>query len=396
MGKRYFGSIRQRDSGRWQVRYRTRDGARVSYPETFTRRSDAARVLAELERQASAGGGVTDTSGSKIKFGAYAEQWLDQHPSLRPKTVQVYRSLLRRHLLPRLDDVPLGQLSTPAVREWRAGLLKAGVSQTMVAKAYRLLRAILNTAVSEDELIAVNPCKIKGAGEERSAERPALTAAQVYELVDLVPERWKAFMLLKTFASLRWGEITALTRRDVDLDRRSLRISRQFVSVPGGLRLGPPKSRAGTRVVSFPAAIMPELVHHLETFAAPGLDGLVFPNEHGQPFLRGNFAKAVPWSDIRQQLGVPELHLHDLRHTGNTMAAQSGASLRDLMVRMGHDSPAAALIYQHSSRAADEAIAAALDVQLSARREAQERASGKSSGARVGPVNAAAARPDSA
>ena len=266
----------------------------------------------------------------------------------------------------------------------------------MVAKSYRLLRAILNTAVSEDELIAVNPCKIKGAGEERSAERPALTVGQVYELVDLVPERWKAFMLLKTFASMRWGEITALTRRDVDLEKRTVRISRQFVSIPGGLRLGPPKSRAGIRVVSFPAAILPELMHHLETFAAPGLDGLVFPNEHGQPFLRGNFNKAVPWSDIARELGVSALHLHDLRHTGNTLAAQSGASLRDLMVRMGHDSPAAALIYQHASRAADEAIAAALDLQVNAHRATPEETTDGGSGARVGPNASAASEAESA
>lgn len=178
--------------------------------------------------------------------------------------------------------------------------------------------------------------------------------AQVYELVEMVPERWKAFMLLKTFASLRWGEITALRRRDVDLRKRTVQVSRQFVSPPGGLQVGPPKSLAGVRMVSFPAAIMPELVHHLERFAVPGDDGLIFPNEHGQPFLRGNLAKAVPWRQIRDQLGVPELDLHDLRHTGNTLAAQSGASPRDLMVRMGHDSPAAALIYQHANRAADE------------------------------------------
>jgi hypothetical protein len=67
---------------------------------------------------------------------------------------------------------------------------------------------------------------------------------------------------------------------------------------------------------------------------------------------------------------VPTLHLHDLRQTGNTLAAQSGASLRDLMALMGHDSPAAALIYQHSSRASDEAIAAAVDTRLAARLKA--------------------------
>lgn len=94
----------------------------------------------------------------------------------------------------------------------------------------------------------------------------------------------------------------------------------------------------------------------------------MFVNEHGQPWHRGNFNPAVRWREAREKIGVPNLHLHDLRHTGNTLAAQSGASLRDLMTRMGHDSPAAALIYQHSSRAADEAIAAALDARLSERK----------------------------
>jgi hypothetical protein len=72
-------------------------------------------------------------------------------------------------------------------------------------QSYRLLRAILNTAVTEDELIIVNPCRIKGAGEEQATERPVLTLDQLCALVDLMLDRWKAFLLLKTFASLRWG-----------------------------------------------------------------------------------------------------------------------------------------------------------------------------------------------
>lgn len=262
-------------------------------------------------------------------FGAYAEQWLAQHPNLRPSTAEVYASILRRHLLPKLGPVPLGQLDTAVVRQWRAAALKAGTSSTMLAKSYRLLRAILNTAVTEDELIGVNPCRIRGAGEEHSAERPVLSLEQVYALVDLMPDRWRAFLLLKTFASLRWGEITALTRADLDLESRTVCIRRQFVTVPGGLQVGPPKSRAGLRTVSFPAGILPELEHHLATFPGPG--GLVFVNEHGQPWRRGNFNPAVRWRQACTEIGAPDLHLHDLRHTGNTFAAQSGASLRDLM-----------------------------------------------------------------
>src|SRR4051794_31274515 len=108
---------------------------------------------------------------------------------------------------------------------------------------------------------------------------------------------------------------------------------------------------------------------------------------------RGNFNPTVGWSQIRQQLGVPNLHLHDLRHTGNTLAVQSGASLRDLMARMGHDSPAAALIYQHSRRVSDEAIAAALDVRLAGRAAKADSQSQSVSGARVGPAAAAATDP---
>ena len=175
----------------------------------------------------------------------------------------------------------------------------------MVAKSYRLLRAILNTAVTEDELIIVNPCRIKGAGEERATERPVLTLDQLYALVDLMPDRWKAFLLLKTFASLRWGEITALTRNDLDLERRTVRIRRQFLTMPGGLQLASPKSRAGIRMVSFPGAILPELQHHPDTYSLDGPDGLVFVNEHGQPWHRGNFNTAVRWREVRKQIGVP-------------------------------------------------------------------------------------------
>ena len=317
----------------------------MAWPETYARRADAVKVLAELERQSQVAGNWLDVAGSKVLFAAYADEWINQHPRLGPRTADVYRSLIRRHLAPALGQIPLGQLDTATVRAWRAGLLEVGVSSTMVAKSYRLLRAILNTAVTEDELIIVNPCRIKGAGEERATERPVLT-----------------------LASLRWGEITALTPTDLDLERRTVRIRRQFLTMPRGLQLGPRKSRAGIRMVSFPAAILSELQHHLDTYSLNGPDGWVFVNEHGQPWHRGNFNRAVRWREAREQIGLPNLHLHDLRHTGNTLAAQSGASLRDLMTRMGHDSPAAAVIYQHSSRVADEAIAAALDARLTERK----------------------------
>jgi integrase len=87
----------------------------------------------------------------------------------------------------------------------------------------------------------------------------------------------------------------------------------------------------------------------------------VFTTDNGRPIWRGNFNKIVSWRGAVAAVGVPGLHFHDLRHTGNTLAAKTGTSLRDLMTRMGHDSPRAALIYQHATAGADRAIADAMN-----------------------------------
>jgi integrase len=118
------------------------------------------------------------------------------------------------------------------------------------------------------------------------------------------------------------------------------------------------RSRAGTRTVAFPADIVPELADHLERFAKAEPDGFVFVGPKGGRLRRSNFRDV--WYRARGAVGLPELHFHDLRHTGNTMAAAHGASLKELMERMGHSSPRAALIYQHATRERDRKIAAGM------------------------------------
>lgn len=119
-----------------------------------------------------------------------------------------------------------------------------------------------------------------------------------------------------------------------------------------------PKSNAGRRTVSFPAELLPELRWHLERFAAAGERGLVFVGPKGGPLRRSNFRPL--WNAACEQAGVPGLHFDDLRHVGGTLAATTGASLKELMARLGHSSTRAAMIYQHATRDRDEAIAKAL------------------------------------
>jgi integrase len=176
-------------------------------------------------------------------------------------------------------------------------------------------------------------------------------------------------LLLATFASLRFGELAALHRGDIELDGCTVRIARSLIQTNDSkLTEDEPKSRAGRRVVAFPREIVPELRWHLDRFVDLGPDSRVFVGPKGGQLRRSNFR--LIWIKARDDAGLADLHLHDLRHTGNTMAAATGASLRELMERMGHSSTRAALIYQHATRERDEAIAAAMgEVFASARQK---------------------------
>ncbi|MEV4079553.1 site-specific integrase [Nonomuraea fuscirosea] len=327
---------------------------------TYARERDAEKALSLIEAKLITGD-WTDPQRAKVKLGDYADKWITERTNLRPRTVEIYRGLLKRYIRPHLGGVPIGKLDTAAIREWRVLLLGNGIGPSEVAKAYRFLRAVLMTA-ADDQIVPRNPCRIRGAGEEKPEERPVLTVAKVFELADLMPERLRALVLLATFASLRWGEVAALRRTDLDLAARTVSVRQQHVELDTGeLLVSPPKSRAGVRTVAIPEAIIPALREHLDQFTEPEPDALIFTGARGGILRRSNFRRAAKWDKSTRKIGFPGLHFHDLRHTGNTIAASSGASLKDLMQRMGHDSVRAALIYQHSTAEADRKIADAMN-----------------------------------
>jgi integrase len=423
-GHRRFGNVRRRESGRYQIRYPGPDGRLRTGPDTYARKSEAERALSLIEAQMISGE-WTDPERGKMRLNDYAETWIAERPGLRPRTVDLYRWLLAKHIAPYLGGVPLAKLSTATIRQWRAKLLSSGVSVSMAAKAYRLLRAVLMTAVEEDKILPRNPCRIRGAGDEQAPERPVLSVDQVMRLAECVgrrpvgnirklaaggyrlrfrrngemrtsPEifssraeaeralwnmtedcradclhdgRYRAFVLLATFASLRWGELTALRRCDIDLTSGSVRVRAAYIERSmGELVLGPPKSKAGRRTVGIPHAIVPMLRKHLSLYVGPDPGALVFAGVHGGPIRRSNFNKMSAWPHAVRAIGADGLHFHDLRHTGNAFAARSGAGLRDLMARMGHDSERAAMIYQHEARGADKTITNAIDAHIEAER----------------------------
>ncbi|MGH3420829.1 MAG: tyrosine-type recombinase/integrase [Streptosporangiaceae bacterium] len=346
-----------RDGVVYDVRLRGTDGR--AYKRTFRTRKEADTFAAQQKAERSKGNWIDPRAG-QVTFRDYSTTWLADRATLRRRTRELYEGELRLHILPAFGNVNLSDLTPERVRRWHADLIRAGrPGAPTVAKCYRLLRAILNTAV-DDGIIAKSPCRIKQAGTERSPERPVATIEQVLELCDTMGGKYRALVLLATFAGLRVGEILGLTRSSLDLDAGTVTVTRQLQELAGGqFHTAPPKSDAGRRSVALPAFAVPHLRAHLETFAAPGRDGLLFLGEEGGPLRRAVLWRH--WQAAIDEVGMKGFHVHDLRHTGNTLAAATGASTKELMARMGHASPEAALRYQHATAGRDAAIANALD-----------------------------------
>ncbi len=353
--RRRFGSARQLPSGRWQIRYPDPVTGQLRPGEkTYDTKTDAEVALTVLEA-AIVEDRWTDPDAGKVKFGEFADKWLKER-KLEATTRERYEGVLRLHIKPALGGRFVSEITPARVRTWRTGLLESGVGEPTVVKAYQMLRAIMTTAV-DDEMIKRNPCRIKGADSYDVPERPTLSVREVYAVADAIQPQWRALVLLTAFTTLRLGELAALRRRHVDLDARLLWVRRNQAELSDGTLIDKaPKSKAGYRPVAFPADIVPALAHHLDRHAAKGQDGHFFIGPRGGRLRRSNFRD--DWIAAKAAAGVsPEAHFHDLRHTGNNLAARNGASTRELMTRMGHSTTRAALIYQHMNSDRDREIA---------------------------------------
>lgn len=379
--KRRFGAVRQYTSGRWTASYVDPTGLRRRAPETFETKTDADIWLSQIEADLTRGD-WTDPDTGAVNFEEYALRWIDER-KLAATTDELYRRLMRLHLLPTFRGLDLDEIMPPRVRAWRAERLEA-TGATTVAKSYRLLKAIMETA-TDDELIRRNPCRIKGAGREEADERPVATVEQVDDVADAMGPRWRLMVYFAAYASLRPEEQAELRRTDVILpeepDSRQRRqdaerdpilllITRASPELATGRRVtGDPKSRAGKRTVVLPDFLHIDVKRHLDWFASKDPDGLLFVGERGAPFRRSTFGRK--WRKARAKAGLPEgFRFYDLRHTGNTLVTQSGGTLKDVMVRAGQSSEKAALIYQHSPLARQKEVASGLDSLVRAGREA--------------------------
>jgi integrase len=361
-----FGAIRQRSSGRFQASYVGLDGKRYNAPHTFDTKGDARGWLSVQQAKLHTGQwSAMDASRAKLGTAArtdtlelYTTQWLatriNRHGDhLLPRTRSEYERLLSGPLAP-LASERLVALTPEMIRTWYAGQTATG-RKTQTARAYGLLRSVLNTAVQDGKL-TTNPCMIRGAQNATTGKKVLPpTPDELQKIIDVMPDRYKAAVILAAWAGVRWGELTELRRKDLRIVETPtginvvVEVSRGVTHVTGrGFIIGKTKSEAGVRAIVLPPHVNDQVTTHLEQHTAGAPDALLFPASDGVSHLaQSSFAKH--WYPAREKAGRTDMPWHALRHYGATRAALAGATLKELQERLGHATVAAAMRYQHTA-----------------------------------------------
>lgn len=365
-----MASIKRTTTKKGEARYRVMWRVDGRVVEEWHRTLATARERRAQVELASLGGHEVDPRLGRESLDDYFGAWLPARlvrgRPLRPSTRNGYEDLWRRTIASSIGRRRLWAIRPETVRKWHGDLVaRAGHDQA--AKAYRLLHAVTATAEA-DELIRANPCRIRGAGQERAAERPMPSTALVLALADAIGDRYRALVLTVGFSSTRTGEALGLRRRDVDILQSEIHIlvQAQELTGRGRTQLDYTKNNAGRRIVAVPRLVVDALDRHLRSYTAPNADAPVFTGPRGGPLRRNTLCRA--WRAAKQATGAPtELRLYDLRHHAATLTARMpGITTKELMARIGHSSLAAALRYQHATAERDRAVASFLDEQIAA------------------------------
>lgn len=339
----------------WRVRYVDPSGHLKS--KTFATKGEADTFAVDVEASKLKGDYHDPNLGRETLREFYEERWFPAAEyRLRPSTLELMAGVWRRYVEPALGKRRLASITPMDIRAFvQASLKRASVYRTETA--LRLVKSLLRAAV-DDGLLARSPADRVKPPKRPPHENRYITHEEVARLVEAVPGRWRAWVLIAAYGGLRFGEIAGLRVHRFDFLRRQVRIEEAIVEVRGKHHRGPTKSGAA-RVVSLPAFVIEAVSEHLREWPAAS-DGLVFTDVRGGPARRRTFYRS--WHDATRSAGLSPLRFHDLRHTSAAFAIAEGAHPKTIQMRLGHHSAAFTLdVYGGLFEGLDSELADRLD-----------------------------------
>lgn len=366
---------RKLPSGSYRIRYTDPWGQRVSITKPTAADVNAAyrKAVTDMAR-----GEYHDPRRGRITLAEWSVEWLAGARNLGRGGREIYAEALA-HINPELGKVPLGKLTAADVDRYLELKLtekrpRTGrpLAASTVHRHYRTLHRMLEVA-RERGMIARNPCEHVEPPKVVRTEPTVLTVDQVDALADAltrptgrkrkrdepIDSRWRAWVYVAAYGGLRWSELCGLRRRSVD--GATVRVVEQLVRRRDGTWDRCEPKMGSRRTVVLPSFAADELAAHVDAYALPGDDGLVFPTRNGTPVQEPSWASNT-FGRALERAGLPHISPHGLRHTSVSLALHAGARLEVVQARHGHSSIAVtADVYGHRYAGADDAVAVALD-----------------------------------
>jgi integrase len=276
-----------------------------------------------------------------VTFADWWEEFMAMRINVRASTTRRDGSIFRNHLAPAFGDRPIDEIDFRTAQRFVAELAASGLAPRTVRKAAGLLSQALDVAVRAG-LLAQNPARALALPQVPHKEPTLLTPEEVARLADAIDPRFRTFVLVAAYAGLRHGELAALRAGRVDRLASTIDvIATRTLGADGFPTFGPPKSRAGLRIVPVPRFVMNELIADIDAQGL-GSGDLVWTSMNGSALVESNFRGRV-WKPATIAAGLPGLRIHDLRHTCIALWSRSLASPRASAKWAGHSNPALVL-----------------------------------------------------
>jgi integrase len=379
--------MRRRGKSSWQFKF---EGGSID-PVTKKRRTvyhsfkgtrvEAAAELARLVSEVKSGERV---DRSKMTLAEFLDAWeLSVATRVTPKTLERYIDLMKSFVRPRLGACRIQDLRNVSFTDFYAKLLREGrgsaeapkpLSARTVGHVHRVLHSALEEAIAQ-RLIGHNPTRLAKRPREEQKEPEILTEHQVPELLRKLKDHPLYPIVSFALASgMRRGELLALRWKDLDLDAARAKVEHSIEETRNGLRVKPPKSRAGRRSIRLPASSVLEMRAHwkwqqelrlkLGLGKAPD-DALVFAHPDGSIIAPSELTDTWRRLTRSKSLGLPKVTFHALRHTHVSQLIAAGLDVVTISKRIGHSSPALTLrVYAHRFSNTDDRAAQVIEAAM--------------------------------
>jgi integrase len=293
-------------------------------------------VQAQMRAEMALADKGTPVFHSKGTTGSYLEHWLKfvAPTQIRDTTLQLYTSIIRTHLIPRLGNIPLTQLKPDHIRTMLTAMKKSEVGDRTAQQARNILSAALRDAMAEGTLHR-NVARLVPAPKYESKERKHWTKEQVAQFFEAAkPHRYYVTFLLLLSYGLRRGEVLGLSLKNLDFENGLIKIRQTLQLINGKVVIGPLKTKASKRDLPMLPFIKAALLECLRT-AEQYDDGLLFHTSAGKPVCPTSLIKM--FKRLARQAGLPPISVHEARHTAATLLYRAWRNPKDVSTIMGHE-----------------------------------------------------------